>query len=72
MSVRQRHFCTRMETWCCVPRHRHRKWHRRLARRQNIERQTVCLLRDGLLTCPLARFAAASGRDPGHGNATRQ
>ena len=61
-----------METWCCVPRHRHRKWHGRLARRQNIERQTVCLLRDGLLACPLVRFAAASGRDPGHGNATRQ
>ena len=36
------------------------------------ERQTVCLLRDGLLACPLVRFAAASGGDPGHGTATRQ
>ena len=45
--------------------------HGRLARRQNIERQTVCLLRDGLLACPLVRFAA-SGGDPGHGTATRQ
>ena len=27
---------------------------------------------DGLLACLLARFAAASGRDPGLGRATRQ
>ncbi len=35
-----------METWCCVPRHKHRKWHGRLARRQNIRQQTACLLCD--------------------------
>ena len=61
-----------METWCCVPRHRHKEWHGRLARRQNIRRQTACLLCDAPLACPRVRCAAADGRDPSHGSATRQ
>ncbi len=70
-SVRQRHFYLHMEIWCCVPRHRHRKWHGRLARRQNIRWQTACLLCDGPLARPRVRCAAADGRDPSHGSATR-
>ncbi len=35
--------------------YRHRKWHGHLARRQNIELHTMCLLYDGVLACALLR-----------------
>ncbi len=64
--------CVSATSCCCVPGHRHRKWHGRLLRRQDIRRLTVRLLCDGVLTYLLVRYAAADGRDPGHGSATRK